>query len=174
VVSDAVFAGLRDLSFFETPVEAVSFGLVTALRALPSMAGLALLHDDENGGWAVVYARGPRAHAVVRAHVDEDDAIVGLATIRGGPFAIEYGSECAPPDRHALFGDVWSALVTPILVGDRSVGVLELVDPCDGRCIGSSSRHALQTIAQHLGVFLAGRELVVSHVYAPAQVGMDE
>jgi len=44
-MADAVFSALRDLVFFETPVEAASFGVVTALRALPSLAAMALLRD---------------------------------------------------------------------------------------------------------------------------------
>jgi hypothetical protein len=173
-MADAVFASLRDLAFFETPVEAASFGVVTAMRVLPSLAGLALLRDEVRGGYAVVYARGPRSHAVVRSHVAEDDPFVGLALVRGSPLAIDYGSDTPPPERHARFGDPWTALVAPIVVDDRCVGVLELVDPLDGRTLGDSARHALSTIAQHLAVFLRGRPLDVRNAFAPEQVGLEE
>jgi len=173
-MADTVFSALRDLAFFETPVEAASFGVVTALRALPSLAAVALLRDEEHGGYVVVYARGPRSHVVVRSRVPEDDPIVGLALVRGGPVSVEYGSDTPPPERHASFGEPWTALVAPIQIEDRCVGVLELIDPLDGRTQGESARHALSTITQHLAMFLQGRELVVRDAYAPSQVGLED
>src|ERR1019366_6957740 len=103
-----------------------------------------------------------------------DDAIVGLALVRGGPVAVEYGSDTPPPGRHASFGDPWTALVAPIQLEERCIGVLELVDPLDGRTLGESARHALSTIAQHLAMFLRGREIVVRDAFAPEQVGLEE
>jgi GAF domain-containing protein len=173
-IADTVFSALRDLVFFETPVEAASFGIVTALRALPSLAALALLRDEQRGGYVVVYARGPRSHTVVRSRVADDDPIVELSLVRGGPVAVEYGSERPPPERHASFGEPWTALVAPIQHAERCVGVLELVDPLDGRTLGESARHALSTITQHLAVFLHGRELAVRGAFAPEQVGLED
>jgi hypothetical protein len=173
-MADAVFSALRDLAFFETAVEAASFGVVTALRALPSLAAVALLRDEEHGGFVVVYARGPRSHAVVRSRVAEDDPIVGLALVRGGPVSVEYGSDTPPPARHASFGEPWTALVAPITLEDRCIGVLELIDPLDGRTLGESSRHALTTITQHLAMFLRGREMIVRDAFAPEQVGLED
>jgi GAF domain-containing protein len=172
-MADAVFSALRDLTFFETAVEVASFGVVTAMRALPSLAGVAMLRDEEHGGYVVVYARGPRSHRIVRSRVPEDDPIVGLALVRGGPVSVEYGSDTPPPARHASFGEPWTALVAPIQLEDRCVGVLELIDPLDGRTLGESARHALSTITQHLALFLRGRPLVVRDAFAPEQVGLD-
>jgi hypothetical protein len=139
------------------------------------MAGIAMLRDEARGGFAVVYARGAcggRTHDVVRARVAEDDAIVGLAAVRSGPVAVEYGSDCPPPDRHARFGDPWSAVVVPILAGDRCIGALELVDTLEGRGLPAPSRDALATLAQHLADVLAGRDLHVHAAFAAAQVGL--
>ncbi|HEY1693673.1 MAG TPA: hypothetical protein VGG39_16005 [Polyangiaceae bacterium] len=165
---------LRDLAFFETPIEAMAFGLVTALQALPSLGGLALLRDDESGSYGVVYARGPRVSAVVRSRVPEDDPFVALALVRGGPVSVEYRSDTPPPDRHAAFGDPWSAFVTPVQVAGRCVGVIELVDPIETRAGGESGRRALAAIAQHLALFLRERPLRVSRAFAPAQLGLDD
>jgi len=175
-IADAVFAAMRDLGFFETAVEAVSFGLVTALRALPSLAGLALLRDTAEGGYLVVYAQGPRASSVVRVRVAEDDPLLGLSLVRGGPTTIEYGTSQPPPDRHALFGDPWSALIAPIQLADRCIGALELVDPLDGRPLGESARHGLATIAHHLADFIRGLgpDIAVSNAFAPEQVGLGD
>jgi hypothetical protein len=148
-IAEAVGAAMRDLSFFETPVEAASFCLATALAVLPSLAGVALLHDPAEGGYVVVYARGPRA-------------------------ALEYGPQTPAPERHAAFGDPWTALVAAVQSEQRCVGALELVDPLDGRTLGESGRHALATIARHLADFLRGRELVVRRAFAPEQVGLTD
>jgi len=171
---DPILAALGDLSFFETAVEGASFGVVTAMRALPSLAGLALLRDEDSGGFLVVYARGPRAHAVVRSRVTEDDPLVGLAMVRGGPVALEYGSDCPPPSRHAGFGDPWTAMVAPIQLDDRCIGLLELVDPLQGRTPDESARQTLAAIASHLSTFLRGRPLTVASAFAPEQVGLED
>ena len=63
--------------------------------------------------------------------------------------------------------------MAPIQLEDRCVGVLELIDPLDGRTLGESARHALSTITQHLALFLRGRPLVVRDAFAPEQVGLD-
>jgi GAF domain-containing protein len=169
-----VLVALDDLSFFETAVEGASFGLVTALRALPSLAGLALLRDGESGDFMVVYARGPRSHDIVRARVPADDAVVGLAVVRGGPVLVEYGSDRSPPSRHAGFGDPWTAMVIPLVLDDRCVGVLELVDPVEGRTPDEAMRQVLATIGRRIASFLEGRPLVVRTAFAPEQVGLDD
>jgi hypothetical protein len=173
-LADAVFSALRDLVFFETPIEAAAFGVVTAMQVLPCLAGTVLLRQDDGDGYVAVYARGPHAYKVVRSRVAEDDPIVGLALVRGGSVSIEYGSDTPPPARHAVFGDPWSALVAPIQLEERCVGVLELIDPLDGRSLGESGRHALATIAQHLALFLRDRRLVVDGAFAPRQVGLED
>jgi hypothetical protein len=173
-IADQVFGALRDLVFFETPVEAASFCLVTAMLALPSLAGLALLRDEDRGGYVVVYARGPRSHAIVRTHVAEDDPLVAMALVRGGPVALEYGPDLAPPDRHAAFGDPWTGLLVPVQDEERCLGVLELVDPIDGAVLGEATRDALSTIARHLSDFVRGKATRVESAFAPEQVGLEE
>jgi hypothetical protein len=175
-IADEVFAALRDLAFFETAVEAASFGLVTAMRALPSLAGLAMLRDTRRGGYVVVYARGPRSASVVRSRIAEDDPILGLSLARGGPTSVEYSTSQGIPERHALFGDPWSALIAPIQLGDQCIGALELVDPLDGRTLGESARHGLATIAHHLADFVRGLgpHISVANAFAPEQVGLEE
>ena len=87
--------------------------------------------------------------------------------------AIEYGSDTPPPERaRGLRGSVDGAR-GPLVVDDRCVGVLELVDPLDGRTLGQSARHALSTITQHLAVFLRGRRIIVRDAFAPEQVGLE-
>jgi len=173
-ILERVLESLRDLAFFETPIEAASFALVTALGAVPSLAGLALLRDDACGGYGVVYACGPRSHAVVRARIGDDDPAVGLALVRGGPVAIEYGSDLPAPARHAAFGDPWAAFAVPIRLGERCIGLIELVDPLDGRMLGESARHALTTIADHVAAFVGDRAVSPARAFAPAQVGLED
>lgn len=175
-IVDHVFSTLRDLSFFETAVEAAAFCVCVAMKAIPSLAGLALLRDEEQGGYVVVYARGPRGYAVVRTRVPEDDPAIAAALARGGPLSIEYADDRRPPARHASFGDPWTALLAPVQGSERCMGAIELVDPIDGRSksLGDADRQALATVAQHLADFVRTHSLVVARAFAPAQVGLDE
>lgn len=173
-IVDHVFSTLRDLSFFETAVEAAAFCVCVAMKAIPSLAGLALLRDEQQGGYVVVYARGPRGYAVVRTRVPESDPVIAAALTRGGPQSLEYGDSFRPPERHASFGDPWTALVAPVQGEERCVGAIELVDPLDGKSLGDADRQALATVAQHLADFVRAHRIVVARAFAPAQVGLDE
>jgi hypothetical protein len=145
-----------------------------AMKAIPSLAALALLRDERQGGYVVVYARGPRGYAVVRTRVPEDDALVAAALTRGGPHSVDYGDALRPPERHASFGDPWTALVAPVQGEERCLGAIELVDPLDGKSLGEADRQALATVAQHLADFVREHGVVVARAFAPAQVGLDE
>lgn len=172
-IVDHVFSTLRDLSFFETAVEAAAFCVCVAMKAIPSLAGLALLRDEQRGGYVVVYARGPRGYAVVRTRAPEDDPAIAAALANGGPRSIEYGNE-QRPERHATFGDPWIVLMAPVQGEERCMGTIELVDPLDGKSLGNADRQALATVAQHLADFVRSHGVVVSRAFAPAQVGLDE
>lgn len=173
-IVDHVFSTLRDLSFFETAVEAAAFCVCVAMKAIPSLAGLALLRDERQGGYIVVYARGPRGYAVVRTRVTEDDPVIASALARGGPQSLEYGEVASPPERHASFGDPWTALVAPVQGEERCMGAIELVDPIDGKSLGDADRQALATVAQHLADFVRSHGVEVARAFAPAQVGLEE
>jgi hypothetical protein len=175
-IVDHVFSTLRDLSFFETPVEAAAFCVCVAMKAIPSLAGIAMLRDEQLGGYIAVYARGPRAYAVVRTRVPEGDVALVAALARGGPCSVEYDDERRPPERHASFGDPWTALVAPVQGEERCMGAIELVDPIDGKSLGDADRQALATVAQHLADFVRVRAhaLDVGRAFAPEQVGREE
>jgi hypothetical protein len=174
-IVDHVFSTLRDLSFFETAVEAAAFCVCVALKAIPSLAGLALLRDEEQGGYVVVYARGPRGYAVVRTRVPEDDPVIAAALARGGPHSTEYGDgRSATPERHAEFGEPWTVLLAPVQGEERCMGAIELVDPLDGKSLGDDDRQALATVAAHLAIFVRSHRVEVARAFSPAQVGLDE
>jgi len=174
-IVDHVFSTLRDLSFFETAVEAAAFCVCVAMKAIPSLAGLAVLRDEEQGGYVVVYARGPRGYAVVRTRVREDDPAIGAALTHGGPHSMEYGEHRSViPERHAEFGEPWTVLLAPVQGEERCMGAIELVDPLDGKSLSDADRDALATVAAHLAVFVREHGIVVKRAFAPAQVGLDD
>jgi hypothetical protein len=171
---DAVSSHLPDLSFFETVAEAASFCLVTAMKVIPSLAGLALVRDDEQGGYIVVYAKGPRGFEVVRSRVPEEDPVVHAALAQGAPVAIEYGSQRVPLPRHAVFGDPWTVFVAAAESDHRCLATIELVDPIDGRALGESARRVLTTVTKHLAEFARARPSRIGNVFAPEQLGLQD
>jgi hypothetical protein len=184
-VLDGIVAMLDDLPFFETTVQAAAFGLVAAMKAVPSLAGMALLRDespDGSGGYVVVYARGatPGALELVRSRVPEDDTAIGAALVRGGPVSLEYGDGRRPPWRHTAFGDPWTSVIVPVhdeAAPGRCLGSLELVDPTDGRPLDDFARDTLATIARRLVELRRGRPTRagdLSNVFAPAQLGLED
>jgi hypothetical protein len=171
---DGVVTALGDLPFFETLVEASAYCLVTALKAVPALGGLALLRDEgsDEGGYRVVYARGPRAYELVRSRIAEDDATVAAALVRGGCTMLDYGEGRRPPERHVHFGDPWTAIVVPAQDEERCLAVFELVDPLDGRSLGDSARETLSAIARAFAEATRTLPRRVGDVFAPEQVGL--
>ena len=168
-VTEILFEAMHDLSLFESAVEGGSFCLVTALRVVPCLAGLVHLVDVEAREFVVVYARGPRADKLVLSRVARGDALLERAASGGRPVVLDYSATDAPPqsERHAFFGDPWSALIVPIVHGGRTLGFLELIDPIDGAPFGAAAESALSYIAERYAEFVAERGIVLKNVVAP-------
>jgi hypothetical protein len=173
--TDILFEAMHELSFFETAVEGGSFCLVTALRAVPCLAGIVHLFHAETREYVAVYAQGPRSERVLLTRRPDNDPLLARAGLKRAPVVVEYGVDGAPPvaERHALFGDPWNVLVVPVVHGGRVLAAIELVDPIDGAPFGDVAVSALRYVAEKYGEFLAERGVVLGSVVPPstAEIG---
>jgi hypothetical protein len=172
-VTDVLFEAMHELNFFESAVEGASFCLVTAMRVLPCLAGLVQLFDEKTREFVTVYARGPRAEKLLLKRVPESDPLITRAALSRRAIVMDYGDKGIEPlvaDRHAFFGEPWSAAVVPVAHGGRVLAMIELIDPLDGAPFGDVARGALEYIADHYGVFIAERGLERGRVVPPTSL----
>lgn len=165
-LTDILFDAMHELSFFDTAVEGASYCLATVLRLLPSLGGMVHLSDPKTRELVVVYAQGPRSERLLLSRVPDTDRVVAAAARNGAPLVIEYSEAAPAAPRHALFGDPWSALIAPVMVGGVCLAVIELVDPLDGSPFDDASQGALAYVAQRYGEYLRDREIVLKNVVA--------
>ena len=165
-LTDILFDAMHELSFFDTAVEGASYCLATVLRLLPSLGGMVHLADAQTRELVVVYAQGPRSERLLLSRVPDTDRVVSAAARKGAPLVIEYSEAAPAAPRHALFGDPWSALVAPVMVGGVCLAVIELVDPLDGSPFDDVSQGALAYVAERYGEYLREREIVLKNVVA--------
>ncbi len=151
---------MHELTKLESDSEGARFCLEAALAAVPSLAGLAHLRDPKTLELVVVHAQGPRADGLLQTRTAQSDALVARASRARKPTVATYGAE---PDaekaacpRHAFF-DPWSVVVVPVVHGGQLLGLLEMIDPLDGKPFDEHSQSALAYVAGRLGKFLADR-----------------
>lgn len=147
-----------ELTLFESARAGARSCLETAMRAVPSLAGLVHLRDRATGDLVVVHAQGPRAEHLLRTRTSQADALVARAAGAGKPMAITYGAEPGAEKtrcpRHELF-DPWSVVLVPVMHGGRLLALFEMIDPFDGNPFDAATQGALADIAGRLGGFLA-------------------
>jgi hypothetical protein len=149
---------MQDLSQLEGAFAGARFCLEAALRAVPSLAGLAHVRDPIRRDLVVLHALGPRADALLGMHNPEGDSLVMRAVHAGKPIAVVYGSEpgaeMATCARHAFF-DPWSVVLVPVIQGGQLLALLELIDPTSSSPTDEFTHSALAYVAERLGRFLA-------------------
>jgi hypothetical protein len=170
-LTDSLFDAMHELSFFDTAVEGASYCLATVLRLLPSLGGMVHLSDPDTRELVVVYAQGPRSERLLLSRVPDTDRLVAAAARKGAPLVVEYNESTPAAPRHAHFGDPWSALVAPVVIGGRCLAVIELVDPLDGSPFDDVSQGALAYVAERYAEYLRERDIVLKNVVAvPAEL----
>jgi len=156
-----------DLSALDTAVACGSLCVATALRILPSTAGLLLLWDCEDGDFTVAYATGPRATRIVLTSGTADDHAIARAARAGGPVTIVYGN-CVPMlARHAHFGRPRGAHIIPVLDQGRCLGSIELVEPSLPLSDFTRVQQALAYIATRFAERVRQTGIVLSNIVPP-------
>lgn len=149
---------MHELTMLDSAQAGARFCLQVALAAVPCLAGIVHLRDPKSLELVVVHAEGPRAEGLIRTRTRPIDPLVIRASRAGKPVVATYGAE---PDaektkceRHAFF-DPWSVVVVPVMRSGQLLGMLEMVDPCDGNPTSEQTHAALGYVADRLARFLA-------------------
>jgi len=162
--TEVLFEAMHELDLFDSSAHAAAHCLATAIRVVPSLAGLVHLYDAKARTFVTVYGHGPRAERRVLERVAAEDALIARAARDKGPIVVDYPDAGVPAERHAFFGDPWSVLVAPIVAGGVVLGAIELVDPRDGAPFDERAKDAVCYVADRFAEFVKERGIDVSRV----------
>ncbi len=158
-----LFEACGDLQFARDSLEGADFVLNLALEKLPSEVAMVSFFDINRREFVVVrQAGGPRSMVLSRlperaglaqAAMRKKAAIV-VADARKEPRALD--------DRFRTLGvEQRSLIVAPVEQSGRYLGLIELLNPVDGRAFTESDGNALTYIGEQFAEFVAERGLVV-------------
>jgi hypothetical protein len=158
---------MNDLPFCASAVEGGAYCLASLLRVLPCLGGVVTLLDADARELVVVYAQGPRADKLLLSRFADSDALLARAVEAREPVVESYDDTTKPRDRHAAFGEPWSAALAPVVRDGRLLGTIELVDPLDGTPFDSRARDALRYVASQYAELIAERGIRLPRIVAP-------
>jgi GAF domain-containing protein len=127
----------------------------TAAAVIGANAGSLFLVDEAAGELIFEVALGPKATEVKRVRVPLGHGVAGLVAISGQPLVISNAQSDA---RHAadIAQNVGylpeSILCVPLFYGDRTIGVLELLDKIGAASFSPSDIHTLGLFANQAAV----------------------
>lgn len=158
-----LFEACGDLQFARDSLEGADFVLNLALEKLPSEVGMVSLFDinrrefvvvrQAGGPRSVVLSRLPERAGLAQAAMRKKAAIV-VADARKEPRALD--------DRFRALGvEQRSLIVAPVEQSGRYLGLIELLNPVDGRAFTESDGNALTYIGEQFAEFVAERGLLV-------------
>ena len=158
-----LFEACGDLQFLRDSLEGADFVLSLALEKLPSELGLVSLFDINRREFVVVrQAGGPRS--IVLARLPERSGLAQAAMRKTSAIVVPDASKepRVLDDRIRALGiQLTSVMVAPVEVSGRYLGLIELVNPADGRAFTEGDGHALTYIGEQYAEFVAERGVVL-------------
>jgi GAF domain-containing protein len=158
-----LFEACGDLQFARDSLEGADFVLNLALEKLPSEVGLVSLFDinrrefvvvrQAGGPRSVVLSRLPERAGLAQAAMRKKAAIV-VPDAAKEPRALDDGFRALGVAQRSL-------LVAPVEQSGRYLGLIELLNPVDGRAFTDGDGHALTYIGEQYAEFVAERGVVL-------------
>lgn len=158
-----LFEEMHALHFMTDALEGGHFCLAVALEKLPSRAAYVHLYDIDKREFVIVCASGQGTEAGLLLRTGESDALLAAAMRKRRAVVINDEAEDvgmgAP--RFATFGGAKRAIITPVMLAGRFLGVIELVNPVDGAPYTELEGNALTYMAEQYAEFVAGHGVVL-------------
>ncbi|MEZ4309299.1 MAG: GAF domain-containing protein [Polyangiaceae bacterium] len=159
-----LFEACGDLQFVRDALEGADFVLQLALEKLPSELGLVSLFDinrrefvvvrQAGGSKSILLTRSPERAALIHAAMRKRSAVV-VADAKKDPHA-------STDDRLRVLGvDPRSMIVAPVEQSGRYLGLIELVNPVDGKPFTEGDGHALTYIGEQYSELIAERGVLL-------------
>ncbi len=171
-----LFEAIGDLHFITDPLEGADFVLSVALERLPSEAGIVSFFDIDKRQFVIVRQTGGDNSVLLKC-VSEKATLIRRA-MRSSR-AVVVGDLRADSDlidsRWETLGSSPKSLIcAPVQNHGRYLGLIELVNPHDGKPYTASDGHALSYIGEQFAEFMANRtiDLDPEHVLEGLEAGL--
>ena len=151
-----LFESLSDLHFQSDVLEAVGFVLALALEKLPSEVGMVSIFDLDRREYVVVRQEGGKRSSLLLRGPDSSPFVEAAVKAKHAVVENDAGKLDAKLD--IRWKDVGvsprSFLCAPVLMGGRTLGLIELANPAEGGLYEATDGNALTYIAKQFAEFL--------------------
>ena len=157
-----LFDAMGDLYFLASTLEGANFVLSLAMDKIPCTYGVVHFFDIDKREFIVSRAIGSSADLVVTRTPAREGLAAEVMNKRRAVVIADAGTHGKPFAHWAQLGTkIKSAVVAPVALGGRWMGMLELVNPKDGQPFVEGDGYALSYMAEQFAEFLGQRGLVI-------------
>ena len=158
-----LFDRVHALSFVADTLEAADQCLTILTELVPCRSGIVHFFDLAKNDFMIVATSGDGGEDLVLQRHTSEDPVLRAAFSRGRVIACNDlgGSAGAPGGRFAALGGVHRVLLAPIVVGDRYLGAIELIDPSDGQPFDENDENAVGYVAERMASFILAHGVIV-------------
>jgi transcriptional regulator with GAF, ATPase, and Fis domain len=157
-----LFEAMHDVHFQPGLLEGVHFVLSLAVEKMPCRAAICHLFDINRREFVVAHALGERRADLLLKRVSEREPLLQQVLRRRRAVVMNAGDPLLAGERWGAIGQqVQSAVSAPVVLGGRFLGVLELVNPMDGKPFSEGDGYALAYMGEQFAEFLGQRGLLL-------------
>jgi len=133
-----------------------------AVDKMPCKAAVCHMFDINKREFVIAHALGDCRPALLLKRAPEREPLINQAMRRRRALLLKGGDELLAGERWRLLGQpVQSAIIAPVALGGRFLGLLELINPVDGGDFAESDAYALAYMGEQFGEFLGTRGPVI-------------
>ncbi len=157
-----LFEAMHEVHFQANTLEAAHFVLWLAVEKMPCRGAVCHFFDINRREFVVVHALGDRRPALLLKRSPEREPLISQVMRTRRARVVAGGDPLLSGERWTAGGPmVHSAVVAPVSLGGRFLGLLELIDPVDGGEFTESDGYALAYIGEQFAEFLGQRGVMI-------------
>jgi hypothetical protein len=157
-----LFEAMHDVHFQPGVLEGAHFVLWLAVEKIPCKVAICHLFDINRREFVITHVLGDCRKDLLLRRASEKESLIHQVTRRRRAVVLQGGDERLSGERWKWLGQpVVSAVVAPVVLGGRFLGLLELVNPVDQEPFSEGDGYALAYIGEQFAEFLGQRGLML-------------
>lgn len=157
-----LFEAMHDVHFQPGVLEGAHFVLWLAVEKMPCKVAVCHLFDINRREFVITHVLGECRKEMLLKRAPERESLINQVMRRRRALVLSGSDMLLDGERWGLLGQpVRSAVVAPVVLGGRFLGLLELVNPVDGAPFLESDGYALAYIGEQFAEFLGQRGLLL-------------
>jgi hypothetical protein len=157
-----LFEAMHDVHFQPGVLEGAHYVLWLAVEKIPCKVAICHLFDINRREFVITHVLGDCRKDLLLRRASEKEPLIHQVTRRRRAVVLAGGDERLSGERWKWLGQpVVSAVVAPVVLGGRFLGLLELVNPVDREPFSEGDGYALAYIGEQFAEFLGQRGLML-------------